>query len=642
MRNNTEHIIFNIICSIIKHSINFKGLFIIKILVYVTINTSLIIAYKNTIMVRLYNPSYIYYIVSTIIVCLILNGSWVTCKIQFYVLRYSKLSSQVFHDQASVVNKYKEAGKEVYILNSYLPISDILNMEKTIEQYLNTNIVNITHLYKTNKRVIKMVTSKLEVSEYSGAVKKLTDTLKNAGYMPEVLSFDENEFKYTITTKLQADLKTIKNSVDQLSFKIGSPVNLIAEKGKFIFEIKKDAVNIFDFKDYIGDKKKKMDLPFIIGKDHSTGKTEFLDLCGVLHTFINGKTGSGKSCLFNTIIQSILVYNTNVAMIGVDFKRNEFFQYKNWSNFVYITQIEELKNVLSFVKSEIDRRYKTFGEIKDILEYNEKRTIKMPFIILAMDELSYITLSGNQDLFIDMANIINMGRACGCYFIVATQRPSHKLVPTEFRNQFDSIFCGRMARKSDNSIVGIDTDIETPKFKVGEFLYSNEGFNKKIQSLFINGKIIDKNIVYSYLNNTLNSNNIESNLNGYSHKINDNSIKVLESIKQPTRQVITLVSDIEKAIKNQKTIEKSITLDKKGKNKSDNLYMRFLLWIEADGTQDARVPTINEACENLGEVTPKQYRLVKDKALQDGYLYKAKNNHFYIDLKHFERVKNSD
>jgi len=607
------------------------------------INIVLIIAYKFTFLINIYNPGIKYYLISSIISVFLFNGIFHTIRIKYYNTRYSRLSNQVFSSQATVINKYKKEGKEIYILNSYMPLSDILNKENDIEQYLNTNIISITHLYTTNKRIIKIITSKLPISQYSGAVKKLTDTLKNLGYMPDVLSFVENEFKYNVETSLTADLTTVKKNIEQISFKIGSPVSLETKNNKFIFEIKKEAVNLFYFKDHITDLKNKgrYNLPFVAGKNHDTGNTDFLDLCGVLHTFINGKTGSGKSCLFNTILQSILVYTNTVAVIGVDFKRNEFFQYKNWNNFAYVTQIEELKNVLEFIQKEIDRRYKLFENTKDIIEYNKKRNIKMPFIVFAVDELSFITLSGNQNLFIDMANIINMGRACGVYFIVATQRPSHKLVPTEFRNQFDSIFCGRMARKSDNNIVGIEADIETPKFKPGEFVYSNEGFNKKIQSLYIDSTNNSKNEVYNCLNNKLNSNILEADKNKYSPETIDNSIEVLEMIKEPTKQVIELITDIEKAIKNQKVIEKSITLTKKGSKKSNDLYMRFLLWIEADGTDGGRVPTYNEAVENLGEITEKQYRTVKDKATADGYLYKKENNHKYININKFKEDKDS-
>jgi len=526
----------------------------------------------------------------------------------------------IFNNQCSIVDYEKDNGKDIYTINSFLPLSNILDKEKEIEVYMNTNVVSIKYKYKTNKRIISIVCSKLPLSEYSGAVKKLTESLKHYSFIHEIIDFSESDFSYTVNVKIEATTKEISSKLPELIFKVGSPVKLKAENNIFSFEIRKSGLKTFNFQDFILDVSidSNIELPFLSGLSHDTAKPVVLDLSNTLHLFINGKTGSGKSCLFNSIIQSLQFFSgDNIVFVDIDFKGNEFSQYSDFESHIFINDIEIFKNILNFIIELMNKRYRKFDKIKNIKQWNKSRSIKMPYIIINIDEVAYITLSGNKDLFEKLADIINRGRACGVIFICATQRPEATIVPTVFRNQFDSYFVGRMGRIEDNKVCGISKDIETNKFGTGEFLLSLNGNESKIQGLYINDISEDKNIVYECL-----SNNFESNNKVCLSKNMDLKTQLKNRVKYASPQVLSLVDEIRGAIGYRKIDNKSKIIEKQGNKKIDDLYMLFLGWIKSECTHGSKCPTLDEALEKFGEkMTAKKYRGIKEKAGKEGFLF---------------------
>jgi hypothetical protein len=640
-------ILFNIVLVIIKNSIyivkmrEVKKIHMIILLIFIVLHNRIIISYNNSIFSIFFEIGTILYILSFLIIIFLSLGIAGTIK-QFYLhFRYSKFKSDVFNNQASIVDYYKKAGKERYILNSYLSLNNIMKLEDKIEQYLNTNVISIKHLYKTNKRIIEIKCSKLQISEYSGVVNKLTDKLKKLNLNPEILEFSENDFYYQVNCKLDSGINQVKNLLTEIVFSIGSPIKLEGENSIFTFKIYKSGIKKYDFYKYIGElNNKKLNVPVLIGLSHKTAKPVFVDLSKILHTFINGITGSGKSCLFNCIIQSLQVYNSkNVAMINVDFKGNEFFDYQFINNQIYIKDMEIFKKLLEFIQLEANNRYKTFGNIKNIIAYNNNREIKMPYLIICIDEVAVIANTGNEELFKTLANLINLSRACGIYFICATQRPEYTVVPTNFRNQFDSVFVGRLSRIEDNKICGIPKDINTTEFKTGEFLYKSVDFNGMIQSLYIDENKPELNIVYNYLVKNINTEYSNNNPeNGKvclykTPKLSTNTLNALNNIKKPSKQVMTLIAYIEKKLYNGKKDEKSTIKKEKCTSKKHDLYMRFLQFLALYTTQGQRCPTYNDARAQLGEgLQERNYKAIKKRAFEAKFLYKESNGKFYVDL----------
>lgn len=600
--------------------INKKG-----ILLSTCLEIALLILYHNSIFSKIYRPNGIVMAVTITTAYIRYYPLALTFKAIYLDIKYTKLCNLI--GNCVVIDKAKKNGKEFYTLNSFTPISDILGREKDIEQYLNTNVIGIYHKFKTNKRLIVIKCSKLPISEHSGAVKKLSQALKHFGFTHDIVSFSENEFTYNVDVTIQAEVNKVKAKLQEIIFIVGCPINLKADNNIFYFQIIKKEIKLFHFQDYIKEIPKNMELPFLTGLDHNTGKEIYLDLVKTLHLFINGKTGSGKSCLFNTIIQSLQAFNNDkLVMVDIDFKGNEFLQYEELKTHVFINAIDGFKTFLTWVTKELNNRYVQFGKAKNIGQYNQGRNIKMPYLIINIDEVAFISLSGNKELFEDMSNIINMGRACGILFMCATQRPEHTIVPTMFRNQFDTYYVGRLGRVEDNKVCGISKEIETDKFNTGEFLMSLNGKESKIQALFISEVDISKHLVYKCLRD-----NFEPNNNINLGKEDATTTRLKNIIKTPSKQCFELINEIKKAL-NYREIDNNLNvIEKKGNQEKDDLYILFLEWIKEACNPGDRCPKLDEALEKFPEMTAKKYRSIKERAKKDGNLYQiSKKGIYYV------------
>ena len=169
-----------------------------------------------------------------------------------------------------------------------------------------------------------------------------------------------------------------------------------------------------------------------LGKD-KTDNDVFLDLKKETHVLIAGATGSGKSCMLNSIISSLMLKNTKetARFLLIDPKRVEFFNYKD-SDMLYggevIQDIKEAIFALECVCHEMDRRYQRleFDKKRSYEEYNNPSVMKQLFICI--DELSYLMLESRKEAESYISKIGMLGRACGIHLILATQQPSRKVI----------------------------------------------------------------------------------------------------------------------------------------------------------------------------------------------------------------------
>ncbi len=101
------------------------------------------------------------------------------------------------------------------------------------------------------------------------------------------------------------------------------------------------------------------------------GKPLELDFNEAVHVLIAGATGSGKSCMLNSIISSLMLKNTprTANFLLIDPKRVEFFDYKN-SNMLYggavCESIDSAVSALKDVVEEMNSRYLYLSRKSDI------------------------------------------------------------------------------------------------------------------------------------------------------------------------------------------------------------------------------------------------------------------------------------
>ena len=206
-------------------------------------------------------------------------------------------------------------------------------------------------------------------------------------------------------------------------------------------------------------KNAKSPLVIALGKD-IVGNPFVTDLAKLPHVLIAGTTGSGKSVGINSMILSLLYRNSpdDLKLMMIDPKMLEFSIYNDIPHLLtpVITDPKKAIAGLSSMVKEMERRYKLMseGKVKNIVNYNEKfPENKMPYIVVIIDELADLMMTGGKDVEYSIARLAQMARASGIHLIVATQRPSVDVVTGLIKANLPSRMSFKVGQKIDSKVV---------------------------------------------------------------------------------------------------------------------------------------------------------------------------------------------
>ncbi|HVS79151.1 MAG TPA: DNA translocase FtsK 4TM domain-containing protein [Candidatus Saccharimonadales bacterium] len=178
----------------------------------------------------------------------------------------------------------------------------------------------------------------------------------------------------------------------------------------------------------------KGSLSFAVGKDIA-GEPIMADLEEMPHLLIAGQTKAGKSVMINSLLASFLYRNTpsDLKLILVDPKHVEMAPYEDVPHLLapVVTEPEKCISALKWAVAEMERRLKTFAEVKqrDIQGYNDlKKEEGMPHIVVVIDELADLMMVASRDVEALIARIAQKARAAGIHLVLATQRPDANVV----------------------------------------------------------------------------------------------------------------------------------------------------------------------------------------------------------------------
>jgi len=241
----------------------------------------------------------------------------------------------------------------------------------------------------------------------------------------------------------------------------------------------------------------KSKLALALGKG-AGGEAVSSDLAKMPHLLIAGATGSGKTVCLNTIISCLLLNNTpnDVRFIMVDPKRVELTPYNSIPHLAtpVIVDTARALSALRWLAGEMDERYRKLASVgvRNIDGYNKDRTgiDRMPFLVLVIDELADLMMTGYDEVETIICRLAQLARAVGIHLIVATQRPSVDVItglikanfPTRIsfavtsqvdsRTILDSVGAEKLLGKGD--MLFLPTDASKPKRLQGCFMSDAE------------------------------------------------------------------------------------------------------------------------------------------------------------------------
>ena len=238
-------------------------------------------------------------------------------------------------------------------------------------------------------------------------------------------------------------------------------VSTIPGKNTVGIEIPNESRESVYLKEIIGNEKfnkKEIKLPIAIGKSIS-GMPIIGDLTSMPHLLIAGTTGSGKSVCINTIIVSLL-YRLSPDLckfILIDPKMLELSAYEGIPHLLspVITDSKKAASALGWTVREMNSRYKLMSKdgVRNIDGYNSKHKLKMPYIVVVVDEMSDLMLVAGKEIENYIQKLSQMARAAGIHIIMATQRPSVDVITGTIKANFPTRISFRVSSKIDSRTI---------------------------------------------------------------------------------------------------------------------------------------------------------------------------------------------
>jgi len=206
----------------------------------------------------------------------------------------------------------------------------------------------------------------------------------------------------------------------------------------------------------------KKPLSFALGRDVS-GHPSTADLTGLPHLLIAGTTGSGKSVCVNSILTSLLLYNTpdDLRLILVDPKRVELTGYNGIPHLLapVVVETERVIGALQWMTREMDKRYHEFAQVgaRNIVDYNTRMKTqggkKLPYLVIIIDELADLMMLAPDETERTITRLAQLARATGIHLILATQRPSVDVVTGLIKANFPARVAFAVASNTDSRVI---------------------------------------------------------------------------------------------------------------------------------------------------------------------------------------------
>ena len=238
-------------------------------------------------------------------------------------------------------------------------------------------------------------------------------------------------------------------------------VSVIPGKNTVGIEIPNDSREGVSLREIISNdqfQKKEIRLPIALGKSIS-GAPIVGDLTNMPHLLIAGTTGSGKSVCINTIIVSLL-YKLNPDLckfILIDPKMLELSTYEGIPHLLtpVITDAKQATSALAWTVKEMNSRYKLMSKVgvRNIDGYNAKHKLKMPYIVVVVDEMSDLMLVSGKEIENYIQKLSQMARAAGIHIIMATQRPSVDVITGTIKANFPTRISFQVSSKIDSRTI---------------------------------------------------------------------------------------------------------------------------------------------------------------------------------------------
>ncbi|MFA5048423.1 MAG: FtsK/SpoIIIE domain-containing protein [Patescibacteria group bacterium] len=271
----------------------------------------------------------------------------------------------------------------------------------------------------------------------------------------------------------------------------------VTKEGIIKMEVMIDEQQTVFFKDFINTEKfinSDAILPLALGGLRD-GSPLIVDLTKMPHLLVSGATGSGKSILLQTVINSLLI-NTKaqIKLALIDPKRVEFTYYNDLDN-LYSPIAKNVESALTLLNNLIDEMDSRFLKLekcgaRDILSYKGR----MPYIVVVIDELADLMMASKKEAQYLICRLAQKSRACGIHLVIATQRPSVNVVTGIIKANFPARLSCQVSAAVDSRTILDRNGAETLVGKGDAIIDCGEYKFKRFKGSFLTSEDIIKNV----------------------------------------------------------------------------------------------------------------------------------------------------
>ena len=326
---------------------------------------------------------------------------------------------------------------------------------------------------------------------------------------------------YEITPSEGTRISKIRNLEDDIALSLAAKgIRIIAPipgKGTIGIEVPNNKPSIVSMEGVLNSKtyqESKMELPCAIGKT-ITNEVFMVDLAKAPHMLVAGATGQGKSVGLNAIITSLLYkkHPAELKMVLVDPKKVEFSVYAPIANHflakledeeeAIITDNQRVIKTLNALCKLMDDRYMTLksARVRNIKEYNEKFKARqlsplegyefMPYYVVVIDEFGDLIMTAGKEIELPICRIAQLARAVGIHMIIATQRPTTRIITGTIKANFPARVAFKVSAMMDSRII-LDRPGAQQLIGRGDLLYLQSADPVRVQCAFVDTPEVER------------------------------------------------------------------------------------------------------------------------------------------------------
>lgn len=316
---------------------------------------------------------------------------------------------------------------------------------------------------KDRKEIEGQILQTSEILKNKLAEFNIEAEVRNVNIGPIITQYELEPAKGVKVSKFASLADDLALAIKAKSIRVQAPIPGRGLIGIEIPNLTRDMIYLRDLLLSEDMRKQKSMLAFGLGKDIA-GRPIIADLAKMPHLLIAGATGSGKSVCINTILMSFIMRTTpeNLRLILIDPKRVELAGYNNLPHLIgeVVTDPDTALETMYWAVKEMERRYELLQEAKarEIIGYNEKAEKdlgleKLPYIVIVVDEFADLIMTSGKDIELPITRLAQMARAVGIHLILATQRPSIKVITGIIKANFPARIAFQVSSRVDSRVI---------------------------------------------------------------------------------------------------------------------------------------------------------------------------------------------